>query len=286
MLNDWRDKMFICELCGNTVAHVNHADVCKSCASMTFTAVKQEVKKAVEDKNNQEFMLAYFNISLAQFEAVTHENLTDIIDSEFAGFYKNDAKRVLWHEYRENAFTKKGDLRKAVEKKILATITAQEVEEVVIEEVPVIEVAQEIKATKSAPKKSISERDQYALDKAAEHRATAKLLGAQALTGSPKQKAWAEQIRKEFIKKIDNETVLSAMILHDEAQKASFWIDLRDCDYLDIVKALAGELVVEKLVVQEKLIKSTKKAIEDYGRENNAVVFRLQMLKNEYGVEL
>lgn len=119
--------MFICELCGNTVAHVNHADVCKPCASMTFIAIKQEVKKAVEDRNNQDFMLAYFNISLDEFEAVTHDNLTDIVDSEFAGFYKNDAKRVLWHDYRVNAFTKKGALKKAVEKKIAANlITLQE----------------------------------------------------------------------------------------------------------------------------------------------------------------
>lgn len=120
--------MHICDLCGTTVAQINENQVCKSCASMTFKAVKQEVKKAVEDRDNQDFMLAYFDISLAQFEAVTHDNLSEIVDSEFARFYKNDAKRVLWHEYRENAFTKKGDLRKAVEKKILETIEAKKVE--------------------------------------------------------------------------------------------------------------------------------------------------------------
>lgn len=115
-----------CEFCGNTVAHVNQAEACNACAaSMTFTAVKQEAKKAVEDKDNQEFMLAYFGITLEQFEVVTHDNLSDIVDSEFVSWYKSDAKRVLWHEYRANAFTKKGDLKKAVEKKINAFIDKQ-----------------------------------------------------------------------------------------------------------------------------------------------------------------
>lgn len=149
--------MFICELCGNTVAHVDHADVCKSCASMTFKPVKQESpKKAIEDKDNQDFMLAYFGISQSQFEAVTHENLSDIIDSEFASWYKNDAKRVLWHEFRLNAFTKKGTMKKAFEKKILATIAAQEAGVVKIEKA-VTEVDQEVKTTESAPKKNNSQ---------------------------------------------------------------------------------------------------------------------------------
>lgn len=280
--------MFICELCGNTVAHVNHADVCKSCASMTFTAVKQEVaKKSVEDKDNQDFMLAYFNISPAQFEAVTHENLSDIVDSEFAGFYKNDAKRVLWHEYREKAFTKKGDLRKAVEKKILATIEAQEVEEVVIEEVAVVEVAQEVKIVKPAPKKVVrNEREQYELNKAAEYRATAKLLGAQALTGSPKQKIWAEKLRKAFIEKTESEDVLYAVINNKKAQTSDFWIKLRDCNYEDIAKVLFGKIGFDRFMVQVMAVRYAKEAVDRWGKDNDMVKIRMRDIKNRFGVEL
>ena len=282
--------MFICELCGNTVAHVNHADVCKSCANMTFKAVKQVAIKDVEDKKNQDFMLAYFGITLEQFDAVTHDNLSEIVDSEFASFYKNDAKRVLWHEYRENAFTKKGDLRKAVEKKINAFISAQSVEvaeEVIAEAVEVVaEVTQDVKIVKSSPKKAISEREQYALDKAAKHRATAKMLGAKSLTGSPKQKAWAEQIRKEFIEQTDSELVMYEVLNNAKAQRSDFWISLRECDYDDIVKVLAGILNYDKFKVQATTVRWAKEALERHGRNNSSVSFRLLELKKRYGVEL
>ena len=280
--------MFICELCGNTVAHVNHADVCKSCASMTFTAVKQEVaKKSVEDKDNQDFMLAYLNISPDQFEAVTHEKLSDIVDSEFAGFYKNDAKRVLWHEYREKAFTKKGTMKKAVEKKILATIEAQEVQEVEVvatEEVVLVEATQEAKA---APKKVMrNEREQYALNKAAEYRATAKLLGAQALTGSPKQKIWAEKLRKAFIEKTESEDVLYAVINNKKAQTSDFWIKLRDCNYEDIAKVLFGKIGFDRFMVQVMAVRYAKDAVDRWGKDNDMVKIRMRDIKNRFGVEL
>lgn len=277
--------MFICELCGSTVNHVNHADVCKSCASMTFKAVKQEVKKDVEDKDNQDFMLAYFNISLAQFEAVNHDNLSEVVDSEFAAHYK-DAQRVLWHEYRANAFTKKGTIKKAVEKKILATIAAQEVEVEAVEEVVVVEVAQEVKVIESAPKKVISERDQHALNEASKHRATAKLLGAKSLAGSAKQKAWAEQIRKEFIEKTDSELVLGAVINNTKAQGCEFWIELRDCDYDDIVKVLVGVLNYDRFKAQALAVRGAKDSLKRYGRNNRMVRFQLMELKERYGVEL
>ncbi|WP_352338253.1 hypothetical protein [Psychrobacter sp. 16-MNA-CIBAN-0192] len=279
--------MFICELCGNTVAHVNHADVCKSCASMTFKAVKQEVKKAVEDKNNQDFMLAYFGISLAQFEAVTHDNLSDIVDSKFVNFYKDDAKRVLWHDYRENAFTKKGDLRKVAEKQIndfIANIETAIEEIEIAQEIAVIEVAQEVKAE---PKKVVrNEREQYAINKAAEHRATAKLLGASALTGSPKQKAWAEKIRKGFIEQTDSEAVLYEVLNNPRAQGSDFWIQLRDCDYMDIVKVLAGVLSYDRFKLQAAAVRNAKKAIDKHGRDVGSIQLRLSEIKTRYGVEL
>lgn len=274
--------MFICELCGNTVAHVDHADVCKSCASMTFKPVKQESpKKAIEDKDNQDFMLAYFGISQSQFEAVTHDNLADIVDSEFASWYKNDAKRVLWHEFRLNAFTKKGTMKKAVEKKINDSLAKIEV---AAKEVEVVKVSQEVKAEQ---KKSIrSDRDQYALDKAAEHRATAKLLGASALSGSPKQKAWAEQIRTCFIEETESELVLHEIINNTKAQHSDFWISLRDCDYNDIVKVLAGVLNYDRFKAQASYIRACKESIEKYGRENRSVAFQINDVKERYGVEL
>lgn len=280
--------MFICELCGNTVAHVNNADVCKSCASMTFTAVKQEVaKKSVEDKDNQDFMLAYFGISPAQFEAVTHENLSDIVDSEFVSWYKNDAKRVLWHEYRANAFTKKGTMKKAIEKKVLAAIEVQEVQEVEVvatEEVVLVEATQEAKA---APKKVMrNEREQYALNKAAEYRATAKLLGAQALTGSPKQKIWAEKLRKAFIEKTESEGVLYEVINNKKAQTSDFWIKLRDCNYEDIVKVLFGDIGFDGFMAQVIAVRYTKEAVDRWGKDNDMVKVRVRDIKNRFGVEL
>lgn len=282
--------MFICEFCGKTVNKLNKADACQACAaSMTFKAVKQEVKKDVEDKNNQEFMLAYFGITLEQFEAVTHENLSEIVDSEFAGYYKNDAKRVLWHEYRANAFTKKGDLRKAAEKKINAFIESQPVVEVANEEVLTKGVAttKTDREVKAAPKKVVrNEREQYALDKAAEHRATAKLLGAKSLTGSAKQKAWAEKIRKEFIEKTESENVLYEVLNNPRAQHSDFWIALRDCEYMDIVKVLAGVLNYDRFKTQALAVRGARELLSRYGRNNKMVGFRLTELKERYGVEL
>ncbi len=121
--------MFICDICGSTVNHVNDDQICFACLKWMKTKGRQTaqvVKKDIEDKDNQEFMLAYFNITLNQFELVNHDNLSEIVDSEFAAHYK-DAQRVLWHDYRANAFTKKGTMKKAVEKKITANlITLQE----------------------------------------------------------------------------------------------------------------------------------------------------------------
>lgn len=101
-----------CEICGNTVAHVNEAEVCNSCANTTFKTTNVKVEKDVEDKDNQDYMLKFFGITLEQFESVTHDNLSEIVESEWVSWYKNDAKRVLWHHYRAKALTKSGNIRK------------------------------------------------------------------------------------------------------------------------------------------------------------------------------
>lgn len=251
--------MFICELCGNTVAHVNHAEVCKSCASLTFTAVKQEVKKSVEDKDNQEFMLAFFGITLEQFNAVTHDNLSDIIVSDFASWYKNDAKRVLWHEYRANAFTKTGTLRKAIEKKLVAFIAAQAAAVEVAEVVAVAEVEVEVEVAEVAAVKvaaSVAQEvaavaiNKPVAVKSAKPVTTAELLGAAKLTGSKKQKAWGEDIRTAFLSNLQSELALDMIVNSSITQSAKFWIETRNINRNKLEDALVD------------LVEATKRANE------------------------
>jgi len=84
--------MHICDICGTTVAYINENQVCKSCSTKTFTAVKQEVKKDVEDRDNQDYLLKFFNITLERFENVTTDSIADILVTDH--HYK-DAQRTF-----------------------------------------------------------------------------------------------------------------------------------------------------------------------------------------------
>lgn len=227
--------MHICDVCGNTVDHIGFEQVCKPCLVWLKTKGRQQasvVKKAVEDKDNQEFMLAYFGITLEQFEAVTHDNLSDIVDSEFAGFYKNDAKRVLWHDYRANAFTKKGALKKVAEKEINAFISnkieAQEAAVNTIDEI--VTAKKQVKNTKTVT--------------------TAELFGAKKLTGSKKQKSWGEDIRTAFLSKLQSELALDMIVNSAMTQTAKFWIETRNINRIELENAFVN------------LVEATKKANE------------------------
>lgn len=260
-----------CEFCGNTVAHVNEAEACNACAaSMTLTAVKQEAKKAVEDKDNQEYMLAYFGITLEQFDAVTHDNLSNIVDSDFVSWYKNDAKRVLWHEYRANAFTKKGALKKVAEKKIKNNLDSF--------------VADEPKPEPTPIKRSAGK--QKALDNAADARSTAKLFGAKALTGSAKQKSWGEALRKAFIERVQNEAVLDAMLTNNDAQKAKFWIETRELGHQMITDILLGAESYSKAIEKSEAISRVKKIIKGHGSSSSYAQAKVRELNSKYGVSL
>lgn len=97
---------------------------------------------------------------------------------------------------------------------------------------------------------------------------------------------WAEKIRKVFIEKTESELVLHEVINNPKAQHSNFWISLRDCDYNDIVKVLAGVLNYDKFKAQASYIRACKESIEKYGRENRSVAFQIDDIKERYGVEL
>ncbi len=63
-------------------------------------------------------------------------------------------------------------------------------------------------------------------EKTAEARATSKFLGARALTGTAKQKAWGEQIRAEKLREMTEEQAAVAC-KHKLAKTAKFWIEQR-----------------------------------------------------------
>ncbi len=107
---------------------------------------------------------------------------------------------------------------------------------------------------KSCMKSSDSEKNTSShkkiLDRAADSRKTAKSLGAKALTGSAKQKAWGEKIRADFLSFSQNEVVLDMIVNSAMTQTAKFWIETRN----------VGNSALENAFVN--LVEATKKANE------------------------
>lgn len=81
-----------------------------------------------------------------------------------------------------------------------------------------------------------------------ELRKTAKTLGCKALTGSPKQKKWAERIRRDFLLSIESEAAFLAVQSASFTQSAKLWIDTRELDRKELEAAL------------DEAVKATKKA--------------------------
>lgn len=93
-----------------------------------------------------------------------------------------------------------------------------------------------------------------ALEKADEASETAKFLGGDALIGTPKQMAWAEQIRSEKLAKVQDQKILKKLLSQTSAK---FWIENKDLKITELakkrlVKAKAHiEKNAEQLAVQE-----------------------------------
>lgn len=74
-------------------------------------------------------------------------------------------------------------------------------------------------------------------EKAKAGRELAKLYGGKALTGTPKQKEWAEKIRAEKLIGLDDDTA-TFLSVSKLADSAKFWIDMKDMSSNDIFRSV------------------------------------------------
>ncbi len=106
-------------------------------------------------------------------------------------------------------------------------------------------------------------------DKAKNARQVAKKQGCKALKGSPKQKAWGEDIRRKFVQNITDENAMLAITSSEMTAHAKFWIENRNWTVAGLENVLAT------------LVTATAKANEiGYGNEgyNEQVAIRNQAL--------
>lgn len=118
-----------------------------------------------------------------------------------------------------------------------------------------------------------SNTDDIALKRAAKSRKAAKLLGAKALKGSAKQKAWGEQLRSKFLAFAENEKALEMVISSAITQTAKFWIETRDVEnndlevaFINLVEATAkaneigagNEGYDDQLIIRSEALKTLK----------------------------
>lgn len=72
-------------------------------------------------------------------------------------------------------------------------------------------------------------RPKVQISKAAtESRAKSRLIGAKSLTGTAKQKNWAEKIRADFIEVVTSDDVATMIANSQVASTAKFWIETRN----------------------------------------------------------
>jgi hypothetical protein len=88
-------------------------------------------------------------------------------------------------------------------------------------------------------------------DAAKAARKESKSYGAKALTGSAKQKNWAEQIRADFLKNIKNEECINMIVVSSIFKKAKFWIEARNKSSYEIEELV---LNIKHLIVQANLL--------------------------------
>lgn len=100
---------------------------------------------------------------------------------------------------------------------------------------------------KAEAKAEATKREQAYLEsrkaKAKEERKTATVLGAKALTGTIKQKAWAETIRSAVLHMDITDDALSFITQSAVAQTSKFWIETRNIDRKALVGAM-NDLIV------------------------------------------
>lgn len=80
--------------------------------------------------------------------------------------------------------------------------------------------------------------EQKRLDRTVQAHKTAKALGAKALKGSAKQKAWAEDIRKAFLEQDLTDDALSLVTSSEMTAYAKFWIETRSISRQELAKAM------------------------------------------------
>lgn len=85
--------------------------------------------------------------------------------------------------------------------------------------------------------------EQKHLDRTVKARQTAKALGAKALKGTAKQKAWAEDIRKAFLEQDLTDDALSLVTSSEMTATAKFWIETRNISRQELATAM-NDLVV------------------------------------------
>lgn len=95
----------------------------------------------------------------------------------------------------------------------------------------------------------------------AQLRETAKTLGCKALSGSPKQKKWAERIRRDFLWQLESEAAFLAVQSASFAQSARFWIDTREIDRKEL------ENTIDSLVTATKAANEIGSTGAGYGEQ-------------------
>lgn len=204
-----------------------HAEAVRSYQAH-LASVKSNRQSAKEEKealkNNEEAMLAWHGIDKQTFENLTHEQLPAIRKSKDSVGYK-DPKRQLWHDFRV-----------AVSKNKVKPQAAASVQNAVKRD----------------------DKTQKSLERATEARKAAKALGGKALTGTAKQKAWAEQIRRDFLNMVNADEAELALE-SNISSSAKFWIETRECTSKDIIACLKGELNYETLAKHTNTVARAKK---------------------------
>lgn len=92
----------------------------------------------------------------------------------------------------------------------------------------------------------IKEAEQKRIARTAEARKTAKMLGGKALTGTAKQKAWAEDIRKNFLSLDLTDESISFVTSSQMTATAKFWIETRNINRQELATAMNDLVVATK----------------------------------------
>lgn len=106
----------------------------------------------------------------------------------------------------------------------------------------------------------------------AQLRETAKTLGCKALTGSAKQKKWAERLRRDFILQMSSEDAFLAVQASALTQTAWFWINTRELDRNKLEAALSDLIVATR---EANAIGSAGAGYEDLIAKRNAALAML-----------